>query len=592
MRIGFWILCSIAVVLAGCAGRSDLEDPRADAGADAGEGGQDAGPPPLTKSDKVDILLVVDNSKNLDVAHALFAETVPYLLERLTRPACVNGLGNVVATTPGPDDPCPLGQRDFRPVTDLHLAVISTSLGGHGADVCSPGSPSFDPEMNDAARLLQRNEAGGVVPTYAGRGFLWWDPGQAQAPPGESDLGALSAKLVEVVRGVGRDGCGFESQLESIYRFLVDPDPYASIVLQDGAAVPTGTDQVVLQQRADFLRPDSAVVVALLTDENDCSTREGGQFFFSNQRSNPDGTTYHLPRARSECAVDPGDPCCASCAQSPAPGCPPSSADSACLLPPLSDAEDPINLRCFDQKRRFGIDFLYPVDRYVRAFSEPTVADRAGALAPNPLFTGGRSPELVLLAGIVGVPWQDIAFDPHSLSSGYLSAREIDWGLLVGDPLTGAPPGDALMIESVAPREGTSPAVGAALAPPSAPLPTANPINGHERLIAAGDDLQYACIFPRPSPKDCAVETDDCHCTAIDIDTNPICQQADGAYGPVERWARALPSTRELRVLQGLGDQSVVASICAPIVAGPAQPTFAYKPAVDAILRSLRSRLE
>jgi hypothetical protein len=591
MRIGFWIPCSIAALLAGCAGRSDLDQP-ADAGADGGEGGEDAGPPPLTKSDKVDILLVVDNSKNLEAAQSLLADTVPYLLDRLAHPACVNGLGNVVASTPGPADPCPIGERDFRPVTDLHLAVISTSLGGHGADVCAPGSPSFNPEVNDAAHLLSRDEAGGSVPTYAGRGFLWWDPAQAQVPPGESDLGALSAKLVEMVRGVGRDGCGFESQLESIYRFLVDPDPYASISVQEGNAVLEGTDGVLLQQRADFLRPDSAVIVALLTDENDCSTREGGQFFFSNQRQNPDGSTFHLPRARSECAIDPGHPCCASCGQTPAAGCPPNSADSSCLLPPFADGEDPINLRCFDQKRRFGLDFLYPVDRYVRAFTEATVADRQGEIAPNPLFAGGRSPELVLLAGILGVPWQDIAVDPHTVSAGYLPPAEIDWARLLGDPATGAPPSDPLMIESIAPREGTNPALGVPLAPPTAPLPTSNPINGHERDIPTADDLQYACVFPRPSPKDCTVELDDCHCVDPDIATNPLCQAADGTYGPVERWARALPAARELRVLQGVGDQAVVASICAPVVAGPPQPAFGYKPAVDAMLRSLRRRLE
>src|SRR5262245_43165932 len=112
MRIRFWISCSIATVaLAGCAGRSYLEEP--DAGVDAGEGGR--AEPPLTKSDKVDIVLVVDNTKNLEVAHDLFADTVPYLLDRLANPACVNGLGNVVATV-APGEPCPIGERDFRAV--------------------------------------------------------------------------------------------------------------------------------------------------------------------------------------------------------------------------------------------------------------------------------------------------------------------------------------------------------------------------------------------------------------------------------------------------------------------------------------------
>src|SRR5262249_47052127 len=156
----------------------------------------------------------------------------------------------------------------------------------------------------------------------------------------------------------GSAGCGFESQLESIYRFLVDPDPYQSIGVVDGKAVPSGTDAVVLQQRADFLRPDSAVVVMLITDENDCSTREGGAYFYSNELYLPNGNRYHLPRARSECQKSTDDPCCGSCGEQPHPGCPLNEADPQCQLPLMGDAEDPINLRCFDQKRRFGIDFL------------------------------------------------------------------------------------------------------------------------------------------------------------------------------------------------------------------------------------------
>src|SRR4029079_13927307 len=82
------------------------------------------------------------------------------------------------------------------------------------------------------------------------------------------------------------------------------------------------------------------------------------------------------------------------------------------------NTEDRINLRCFDQKRRFGMDFLYPTDRYVKALSEATVATRDGSLFDTPLYpsdpTGSknyRTPQggSVLLAGVVGVPWQDIA---------------------------------------------------------------------------------------------------------------------------------------------------------------------------------------
>lgn len=585
-------LAALLALLAGCfSGRSALEtDLPVDAGADAAPV-VDAGPPPIERSGKVDLLFVVGSSPNTDPFHQILSSTLPYLLGRLTRPACVNGLGNVVATTPQPTDPCPVGVREWKPVTDLHLGVISTSLGGHGADTCSPASPGWDPGQNDAAHLLTRQPGSGVVPTYLDKGFLAWDPKQTLSPPGEGDLGALTAKLGEITLGVGSAGCGFEAQLESMYRFLVDPAPYLTIPVVSGAAVPTGTDATVLQQRADFLRPDSALLIVLLADENDCSTREGGQFFLSNQGGDPSATgkAFHLPRARSECQIDPGSPCCASCGQATPQGCPSSAADPSCNLPPPDNLTDPINLRCFDQKRRYGIDFLYPVERYTRGFTETTIAARDGSMVQNPLFVGNRSPKLVMMTGVVGVPWQDLALDPKALTSGYKPASQIDWNLVLGDPATGSPPGDPLMIQSIAPRAGTSPATGVPLAPPSS-APFANPVNGHERTIPLGDDLQNACIYRRPSPADCAVTG--CDCTAPDIDGNPLCQAPDGSYSSKEVFARALPSPRALRLLRSLGEQAAAASVCAAQLDDPSLSTFGYKPAVDAALRLLRGRLE
>src|SRR4051812_39154933 len=117
LRAGSMALVALPALLTGCwAGRSGLEtDLVMDAGSDAPPV-VDAGPPPLEKSSKLDLLLVVDNSPNTQAFHELLAATVPYLLGRLTRPACVNGLGNVVALTALPTDPCPTGVREFQPI--------------------------------------------------------------------------------------------------------------------------------------------------------------------------------------------------------------------------------------------------------------------------------------------------------------------------------------------------------------------------------------------------------------------------------------------------------------------------------------------
>ena len=534
-----WILPAAALA-AGCTGgRSELDVIPPDAGTDAPPV-PEAGPPPIETSDKVDLLLVVDNSPNTDNFRGLFAETAPYLVSRFAHPACVNGLGNVVAVTANDGDPCPDGQREFQPVQDVHIAVVSSSLGGHGADACSPASPGWNPAQNDAGHLLTRGPGDAAVPTYQGQGFLAWDPAQKLSPPGESDVGVLGQNVADLAGGAGDQGCGFEASLESMYRFLVDPEPYQTIPIVSGAATPTGTDTTVLQQRSDFLRPDSALVVVLITDEDDCSVQAGGQYYLALQGLAPGNPNqlFHLPPPRSVCAQKPDDPCCASCGEPTPAGCP---ADPACSVPALTDLQDPINLRCFDQKRRFGVDFLYPVQRYVDGLTSPTITARDGSAAPNPLYAGNRSPKLVMMAGILGVPWQDIAKAPKSLVTGYQTASEIDWGLVLGDPQTGAPPGDPLMIKSVAARTGMNPPTGEALAAPSSPL-LANPINGHERDIAQGDDLQFACIYPLATPVACV--TDNCNCVGPGHRHQP---RLPGPRRDVrdhrELFARALPST-------------------------------------------------
>jgi hypothetical protein len=582
------VLGAAGAPLAACnGGRTDPGVTPEDAGADAPPEADAGGPPPLQVSDKVDLLLVVDNAPNTDDLQALFAATLPYLLDRFAHPACVNGLGNVLATPSGPTDPCLVGQREFQPVTDLHVGVITTSLGGHGADTCSPAASSWTPTQNDGAHLITRGPAGTVVPTYQNQGFLAWDPLRELSPPGDTDIGSVAAGAALLETGAGSQGCAYEASLESIYRFLVDPAPYETLAVVGGQATPTGVDAALLQERSDFLRPDSALVIVLITDEDDCSVQESSQYFYVLQSLTPSdpGQAFHLPRPRSECAVNPLDACCASCDEATPAGCPP---DPTCALGSLDAADDPLNLRCFDQKRRFGLDFLYPVQRYVDALTNPVVEARDGSMVPNPLFTGGRSPDLVMMAGILGVPWQDVAKYPKSLVEGYAPASEIDWTLILGDPAGGKPPGDPLMIQSIDPRAGVNPPTGAPLSPPGSG-PLANPINGHERTISGRDDLQYACIYARPTAVPCTSAV--CNCMGQDIATNPVCQAPDGSYGPFAYYARALPSTRSLQVLQALGDRASVASICAEATTDPNAATFAYKPAADAILRTLRPRL-
>ncbi|MBI4704894.1 MAG: hypothetical protein HY744_27635 [Deltaproteobacteria bacterium] len=516
--------------------------------------------------DKIDLLLVIDDSGSMADKQAFLARAVPDLVGSLVSPPCLDGQGQASAHPASPLDKCPEGSaREFEPVLDIHIGIISTSLGPRGGTMVNE---SQCPDRR--ARLLAGGPPGAPAPaTYQDMGFLAWDPGKKLAPPGQGDAQKLVADLESMVRGVGEEGCGLEAQLESWYRFLVDPEPYQSIAVgADQKSQPKGVDQDVLSERRDFLRPDSLVAIVMLTDENDCSFRADG---YGHVTANQD------------------------------------------LLKELNPEEAKwTNLVCFDQKRRFGHDFLYPVERYVTGLTSPQVPNRQGDLVENPLFVSSdgvlRSRDLVFFAAVVGVPWQDVARlgadGKPSLQAGLKTASEMasdgTWDIVYGDPSKGIAPADPFMIESVEPREGRNPVTGEAVAPPDSPA-NANAINGHELVVnPAGPpyvgDLQYACIFDLPEhmQRDCdASASHNCDCASKNPSTsnNPLCQDAGGAYGSKQLRAKAFPGLRQLGVLKGIGEQAIVASICPTEVQQEGAPHFGYRPAIAAIVDRLKARL-
>jgi hypothetical protein len=426
-----------------------------------------------------------------------------------------------------------------------------------------------------------------------------------------------------MVTGVGDAGCGYEASLEAWYRFLVDPEPYESIAIENDQAVLVGRDELLLAQRRQFLRPDSLLAIVMLTDENDCSIRDGGQFYFAAQTHVPGTTTpYHLPKPRAACSSGDAslfEQCCRSCGQGPGQGCDSSGDD---CVGALAAGDDHANLRCYDQKRRFGIDFLHPIERYVSGLTQAQVEDRYGNVVPNPLFfdlipeddnSMTRNPGMVFLAGVVGVPWQDIARrnehgEPDLLagidatgvpSGGFQSSFELvangTWATILGHPScypfdAGCLPGDPHMIESIDPRAGL----------PTAAAPLSDPIHGHEHAAAMRDDLQYACTFDLPVPRDCTATHGSCDCDAVHND-DPLCcdpgapsscaydpQAPASGFGTMQYGAKAYPGIRHLQVLEGIGYQALVGSICPAQIADPSRRDFGYRPAIAAVTERLQ----
>jgi hypothetical protein len=251
----------------------------------------------------------------------------------------------------------------------------------------------------------------------------------------------------------------------------------------------------------------------------------------------------------------------------------------------------------------------------------------------NPLYDPGnsgkapRSTDLVFLAGIVGVPWQDIS-DAASLASpttlNYLTATDLvtqgRWTQLLGDPTTSppTPPTDPFMIETTGnpaelpmnlqghhgPRSGANPNVPTAMIVPSTSMNPVATINGHETNQPDFSDLQYACTFPLATPRVCAGGDSACDCsptkdgdaTAVTAENSPVCQPpAGGPPGTTQYYAKAYPGARELQVLKDFGGNAIVASICpkVPTCATPCQdPNYGYNPAVAAIISRLKEALK
>lgn len=551
-------------------------------------------------SHKLDLLFMVDNSLSMADKQVVLAQTIPDLVERIADPS--SG------------------------IDDLHVGVITSSIGGHGSTTLCVGNDSgtiTEQEENDHGWLVAKRprfeaSPGALAPQP--EGFIAWTPDMGTA--------GLSAGIANMVGAAGEHGCGLESQLEAVYRFLADPRPYQTIVVQncgpaetqfgtfpeEPCAFPQGIDDKLLAQRQAFLRPDSAVAIVALTDENDCSIRESGQYYYA-ARDN-----IILPHGSSACATNPNDRCCYFCNSQPPDGC---AADPTCGQPTPRTQDQP-NLRCFNQLQRFGIDFLYPTDRYVNALHSTTICPSRADLAPitgecpdkdgdrkpdlfdNPLLVDKmgrvRDPSMVYFVGIVGVPYQDLQAGQSPTSITYRASADLNanhvWDVVLGNanPGNGAPPispSDALMIESKDPRggyDGESPPVPLAgtLAPP-----LANPVNGHEWANMDQDDLQYACIFPVPGERDCAQEVQKvpppgCDCKpGKEGDNNPLCQTPTGQYTTVQKYAKAYPGLRELQVIKSLGANGLAASICARNLIDDSRQDYGYRPAIELLLRQL-----
>jgi len=201
--------------------------------------------------DRLDIVLVIDNSRGMAENQQAFAAIIPHLVSRLR---------TVVGRDGAPVDP------------DVNIMVTTTDVGHPICEIFQ--LPEYTPQQGAPVQLACTDR----LNLFAGIGDdpdvpeLCTDvckPEAAAAPKGSfihfdslgdniadpDGLGDPVADALACLVPQGASGCGFEAQLEAMF-----------LALAPAAEWNLG--------RAPFLREGAALAIVLLTDESDCSTQD------------------------------------------------------------------------------------------------------------------------------------------------------------------------------------------------------------------------------------------------------------------------------------------------------------------------------
>jgi len=216
MRIAPWLVLSI-----GCGGGQSPTD----AGPDPH---QPVAEVPAVLDRNVDVLFVVDDSGSMADKQQNLADNFPNFV-------------NVLAATVSGGFP------------DLHLGVVSTDMGTltSSSSIPAPGIGTVGQggcANTGKSGNLQLGQAVNVTGSFIS------DIKLTDGTRDKNYTGDLSSTFANMAK-LGATGCGFEQPLAAM-RAALDNNP----------------------ANAGFLRPDAALVVVFLTDEDDCSVRDPALF--------------------------------------------------------------------------------------------------------------------------------------------------------------------------------------------------------------------------------------------------------------------------------------------------------------------------
>jgi hypothetical protein len=233
----------------------------------------------VTNVDFVDLLFVVDNSGSMRQEQGALREQFPPLITTLATGRKSDG-------------------ETFPPVKDMHLGVVSTDMGLAGIANNFPGC-NTQRHINggdDGVLLHPGNTGPNCAATYPQ--WLSFTQGRDDAANLARDFGCIA--------NLGTSGCGFEQQLEAGLKALwpknyVDaqsnvypPDKNPILFLSTTAEGRFGHGDVSPTQggNAGFLRNDpikglSLIAIIIVSDEEDCSSKNTGHFVSTNDPANP-----------------------------------------------------------------------------------------------------------------------------------------------------------------------------------------------------------------------------------------------------------------------------------------------------------------
>ncbi len=276
-----WMLAAVAIIGTGCLERG-LKPVNPCTRSRVGE------TIAVSSVDEVDLLFMIDNSNSM-------AEEQVALTRELPRMVRVLASGDRDAD----------GMQDFTPVRSLHVGVVTSDMGtgGFNTPTCGAGVMGFMFGDDGIMRSNGRTEIMGCMASYPSAIFDF---------ARDRDDPMAFASDVACVATVGTGGCGFEQQLDATLKALspVSRQTWTSASYEPvtffGSTFGHGDGR-----NNGFLRPNSALAIILVSDEEDCSVTNPDLF-------NPSSPTY---------------------------------------------GGTDLNLRCFTHP-----EVLYPVERYVRGF--------------------------------------------------------------------------------------------------------------------------------------------------------------------------------------------------------------------------------